>query len=298
MLSEKPKKISLKIKGYKKTHKAHKIPLFTTLFIFTIFLSFRVIFFPKSKKSKRIGIFSTKPSNITKDNILDFNKEISGFESFSQYYEDFILYVMLFDIKNGFYIDVGAYDPDKVSVTKAFYLRGWNGINIEPLPNQFKLFEKERPKDINLQMVIGNNEGNVTFYVDGQCSTVQKKYAKRNESINIKMDTMSNICKKYVPEGKEVDFCKIDVEGNERDVLLGYDFDNYKPKVFCVESTIPLSFKPNYQLWEEILIKNGFTFVYERGVNRYYVNKKFSDILNRANNIRDYFRKAHVRRYK
>ena len=55
---------------------------------------------------------------------------------------------------------------------------------------------------------------------------------------------MSNICKKYVPEGKEVDFCKIDVEGNERDVLLGYDFDNYKPKVFCVESTIPLSFKP------------------------------------------------------
>ena len=147
-------------------------------------------------------------------------------------------------------------------------------------------------------MVVGNNEGNVTFYTDGQCSTVQKKYAKNNDSINVIMDTMSNVCKKYVPKGKEVDFCKIDVEGNERDVLLGYDFDNYKPKVFCVESTIPLSFKPNYQLWEEILIKNGFTFVYERGVNRYYVNKKFSDILNRANNIRDYFRKAHVRRYK
>jgi len=298
MYIKRHKKNSLQIKRYKKRNIANRIFLFTTLFFFIIFLPFYFIFSRKSKRSNRIRKFSTNYSSIIQNKKLDYDKELYEFKSFSEYFEDFILYVLLLDIKNGFYIDIGAYDPNKVSVTKAFYLRGWNGINIEPLPNQFKLFEKERPKDINLQMVIGNNEGNVTFYVDGQCSTVQKKYAKRNESINIKMDTMSNICKKYVPEGKEVDFCKIDVEGNERDVLLGYDFDNYKPKVFCVESTIPLSFKPNYQLWEEILIKNGFTFVYERGVNRYYVNKKFSDILNRANNIRDYFRKAHVRRYK
>ena len=298
MYIKRHKKNSLKIKWYKKRNIANRIFLFTTLFFFIIFLPFYFIFSRKSKRSNRIRKFSTNYSSIIQNKKLDYDKELYEFKSFSEYFEDFILYVLLLDIKNGFYIDIGAYDPNKVSVTKAFYLRGWNGINIEPLPNQFKLFEKERPKDINLQMVIGNNEGNVTFYVDGQCSTVQKKYAKRNESINIKMNTMSNICKKYVPEGKEVDFCKIDVEGNERDVLLGYDFDNYKPKVFCVESTIPLSFKPNYQLWEEILIKNGFTFVYERGVNRYYVNKKFSDILNRANNIRDYFRKAHVRKYK
>ena len=298
MYIKRHKKNSSKTKRYKKRNIANRIFLFTTLFFFIIFLPFYFIFSRKSKRSNRIRKFSTNYSSIIQNKKLDYDKELYEFKSFSEYFEDFILYVLLLDIKNGFYIDIGAYDPNKVSVTKAFYLRGWNGINIEPLPNQFKLFEKERPKDINLQMVIGNNEGNVTFYVDGQCSTVQKKYAKRNESINIKMDTMSNICKKYVPEGKEVDFCKIDVEGNERDVLLGYDFDNYKPKVFCVESTIPLSFKPNYQLWEKILIKNGFTFVYERGVNRYYVNKKFSDILNRANNIRDYFRKAHVRRYK
>ena len=54
----------------------------------------------------------------------------------------------------------------------------------------------------------------------------------------MKMNTMSNICKKYVPIGKKIDFCKIDVEGGERGVLLGYDFKRYKPKVFCVESTV------------------------------------------------------------
>ena len=113
----------------------------------------------------------------------------------------------------------------------------------------------------------------------------KKKYAKRKENINISMHKMSNICKQYVPKGKEVDFCKIDVEGNEREVLLGYDFTNYKPKVFCIESTVPLSPITTYQLWEEILINNGFTFVYSRGVNRYYVNNKYPDILERSKNI-------------
>ena len=35
---------------------------------------------------------------------------------------------------------------------------------------------------------------------------------------------MSSVCEKYVPKGKIIQFCKIDVEGGERDVLLGYDF--------------------------------------------------------------------------
>ena len=221
------------------------------------------------------------------------NKEIYKFKSFSEYYEDLILYLLLYNIKNGFYIDVGAFDPNSVSVTKAFYIRGWNGINIEPQENKIKLFEKERPNDINLQTVVGNNEGNVTLYINDQCSTIKKEFSKgANESINIKMDTMSNVCKKYVPKEKEIDFCKIDVEGNERDVLLGYDFDNYKPKVFCIESTIPMSFIPNHQLWEEILINNSYTFIYKEGVNRFYANNNFSLLFKRSKYINEYVKKV------
>ena len=32
----------------------------------------------------------------------------------------------------------------KISVTKAFYLRDWNGINFEPLPDKYKLLLKEK----------------------------------------------------------------------------------------------------------------------------------------------------------
>ena len=216
-------------------------------------------------------------------------KGLINFHSYSEYYEDIILYLLLFDIKKGFYIDVGAFDPIKVSVTKLFYLKGWNGINIEPQPGKIELFKKDRPNDINLQLAIGAKEGNVTFYVKDQCSTYVKKYSNHYENIiNIKMDTMSNICKRYVPKGTKIDFCKIDVEGGEKNVLLGYDFINYRPKVFCIESTIPLTTKPNYILWEDILIKNNYTFIYSKGVNRYYVDNLIPGFSERKKYIKKY----------
>ena len=38
-----------------------------------------------------------------------------------------ILFTIFYDIKNGFYIDIGANDPNSYSDTKAFYLRGGMG---------------------------------------------------------------------------------------------------------------------------------------------------------------------------
>ena len=222
---------------------------------------------------------------------------LSDFYSYSQYQEDLILYILLYDIENGFYIDVGAFDPIKVSVTKAFYLRGWTGINIEPQPDKKDLFDKDRPKDINLQLAISEKKGNIEFYINDQCSTYIKQYSRNAKTIiNVSMDTMSNICKKYVPKGRNVDFCKIDVEGGEKNVLLGYDFINYRPKVFCIESTVPLSYIPTYELWENILIQNNYMFVYKRSVNRFYVDKNFPELIERSKNISEYLSK--IRKYR
>ena len=108
----------------------------------------------------------------------NLKKGLINFHSYSEYFEDLILYLLLFDIKKGFYIDVGAYDPIKVSVTKSFYLKGWRGINIEPQPGKIELFQKDRPDDINLQLAVGERKGKVTFYIDDQCSSVEEKYSK------------------------------------------------------------------------------------------------------------------------
>ena len=104
------------------------------------------------------------------------------------------------------------------------------------------------------------------------------------------MDTMNNICKSYVPEGTKIDFCKIDVEGGEKNVLLGYDFINYRPKVFCIESTIPRSQKLNYELWEYILINNDYSYIYSQGVNRFYVDNLIPGLMKRRIYIKKYLK--------
>ena len=117
------------IKRINKKIKDNKMILIATLLIIDIYFYY-------------LNNFKTCPFVFFQE--YKFYKELYKFKSFSEYYEDLILYLMLYNIKEGFYIDIGAFDPTSVSVTKAFYLRGWNGINIEPQENKIKLYLKKK----------------------------------------------------------------------------------------------------------------------------------------------------------
>ena len=218
---------------------------------------------------------------------------LSNFECHSQTFEDFILYYLFYDIQKGFYIDVGANDPVKYSTTKFFYDKGWNGINIEPLPNKYNLLKLYRKRDINIQIGISNKEGNMALRIDGyngcQSSLFYDKNLTNLKIININITTMNNIYKKFVPIGKTIQFLKIDVEGAEKNVLLGIDFTKYRPRVLCIESQINKnSNTPAYKEWEEILIKNDYEFAYEYFVNRFYYDKRIKGLKERFDRI-DYY---------
>ena len=112
-------------------------------------------------------------------------------------------------------------------------------------------------------MGAGKEEGNFTFYEKGDLSTLKTDLKRMGSTeMTITVNTVSNICKKYVPKDKIIQFCKIDVEGGEEDALLGFDFQNYRPKVFCIEATKPCNRIPTHDQWEYILIKNNYSFVY------------------------------------
>ena len=77
------------------------------------------------------------------------------FVSYAQNFEDVLLWRALGGVTDGFYIDVGAAHPDIDSVTRAFYDRGWSGINIEPTPEYSLRLAAARPRDVNLRLVLG-----------------------------------------------------------------------------------------------------------------------------------------------
>ena len=69
------------------------------------------------------------------------------------------------DKKNGFYIDVGAHHPMRFSNTYLFYKKKWKGIYIDALPGSMKLFNKLRPRDINLELGVGQKEEELNYYM-------------------------------------------------------------------------------------------------------------------------------------
>ena len=77
------------------------------------------------------------------------------FVSYARNFEDVLLWRALRGVKNGFYVDVGAAHPDTNSVTRAFYDRGWSGINVEPTVELSLRLKAARPRDINVQIALG-----------------------------------------------------------------------------------------------------------------------------------------------
>ncbi len=86
-------------------------------------------------------------------------------KSYSQEGEDLILNRILSEKKGRFYIDVGAHHPMRFSNTFFFYKRGWRGINIEARPGSKKLFDKVRPRDINVEVPISSEDKILKYYM-------------------------------------------------------------------------------------------------------------------------------------
>ena len=76
----------------------------------------------------------------------------------------------------------------------------------------------------------------------------------------------------------------------KKNVLLGYDFENYRPEVFCIESIKPGTNIPCYDLWEEILLKNNYSFAFEYSINRYYIDNRIEGLRERFYQIKKYIK--------
>jgi FkbM family methyltransferase len=149
------------------------------------------------------------------------------------------------DKREGFYVDIGAYHPVHFSNTYFFYMNGWRGINIEARPGSARLFDKVRPKDINLEMGVSRKHGELTYYFIGEDSTMNSFSREFLEHIGmleqvrrevpVPVFPLSEILAKHLPEGQAIDFMNVDVEGHDREVLESNDWDRFRPKFIVVE---------------------------------------------------------------
>jgi len=205
--------------------------------------------------------------------------------SYAQNFEDVVLERVFHATPAGRYIDIGAYDPEIDSVTKHFYDRGWAGVNVEPISSFHHKFVEQRPRDLNLNVAVGSRVGEVEFHEWGDTGlstytevfdpTVLVEMGIERTTKVVSLTTLAEIARQA--GWVEVDFLKIDVEGAERDVLLGGDWRNFRPRVILLEAIKPKlpgcdphSFEPTWPEWEGLLLENGYEYALFDGLNRFY----------------------------
>lgn len=200
--------------------------------------------------------------------------------SYAQNAEDVRLRRAFGDQPTGFYVDVGAYDPESCSLTKHFYDRGWRGINIEPCPPSFERIAAARTRDINLPVGASNERGSLIFHqfdserlgLNTFCAEVAEKHRLAGFPYSMRRIEVYRLAELLAEHGAPViDFLNIDVEGYERRVLDGAELERFRPRVLVIESTVPLSSAQSHQGWQELVLAAGYRFAALDGVNRFYV---------------------------
>lgn len=142
--------------------------------------------------------------------------------------------------KNGFYIEIGAYDGVSKNSTKILEAHGWNGVCVEAHPERFKKLEQNR----NCRCVncaIWCKTGTVDFAImpekkrgwDGIVKTLPpraKEYLNESKIVEIKSLTWNDL---NLPT--HIDYLQIDVEGAELYILETIDFSKYTIDYICLE---------------------------------------------------------------
>lgn len=185
--------------------------------------------------------------------------------------------------ENGVFIEIGAHDGRSCSNTLFFEEnRNWKGICIEPGPEEFKKLTENR-KSININACVSDYDGQSEFtYIEGYSMMLSGLSENYNYSHQNRIDheVTSNggtVNKIQMPVHKlqtildnhqifEVDYCSIDTEGSEFNIIKSIDFDKTNIKVFSIENNYGNEDIKNYLetkgyilytkiQWDDIFIK-------------------------------------------
>jgi len=175
-----------------------------------------------------------------------------------------------FDKKEGLtFLDIGAHDG--VSISNTFFLekeRKWKGICVEAQPSEFQKLKSNRNCTC-VNVAVSDYNGETDFiYVEGYANMLSgisddynlshmqrirnevSTYGGAINTIKVPVRTLQSILDEH--NTHEIDFCSIDTEGSEFNIIKSIDFDKTEIKVFIIEN--------NYgeKNIEEFLVEKGY----------------------------------------
>jgi len=204
--------------------------------------------------------------------------------SYAQSGEDMILDTIFCNVKNGFYIDIGANNPWVQSNTYFFYRKGWRGINIDALPGMKISFDKHRPRDINVEAAIDNDEKELHYYMfkSSFYNTFSQNDAEKIKQHSpligmktIRTTSLSNILNQYNVEN--IDFLSCDVEGMDINVFKSNDWAKYRPKIIITEYFYNGIDKISQDAVYQYLAEQKYIYFCNSATNAFYIDTAYQN---------------------
>jgi FkbM family methyltransferase len=168
--------------------------------------------------------------------------------------DEYLEYNIFKGYKNGFFMDIGAHDG--ISINNTLYFEkynNWTGVNVEPIKTVYNNLVINRPKSININCAVCNNDGTAEFISNtGYTEMISclknvsdirniKRIEKENkitsstsETIIVETKKIETICDEY--NIKHINYLYIDVEGAEFDVIKSINFDKVFIDIICFEN--------------------------------------------------------------
>jgi FkbM family methyltransferase len=190
-------------------------------------------------------------------------------QSYSQFGEDILLWQHFRAKPDGFFVEIGANHPTKLSQTWLLEQQGWSGILIEPLASKCELLRSQRPRSKVIQAAMGAPEqrGRAKFIVAAEDDMLSR--LKVDEDIvvgsveDVEVRTLDDV---LTDSGHpKIDLLSIDVEGLELDVLRGFNIEQSQPGVILIEDHLQRLSVHRH------VVSRGYRLVKRTGCNNWYV---------------------------
>jgi FkbM family methyltransferase len=170
----------------------------------------------------------------------------------------------------GFYLDVGANEPQGGSQTWFLEMQGWQGILVEPLANLCERLRQARPRSRVFQVACGapGHPPELPFHIAEQpskSSLVKNLVEATTKYVQTEVVRMMTLDELLEEAGNpQLDFVSIDVEGTQMDVLRGFTLARHRPGLLMMEDHL------HHLRAHRYLTQQRYRLVKRTGLNNWY----------------------------
>lgn len=181
----------------------------------------------------------------------------------------------------GVFLDVGAFEPIRISNSYHFEKNGWDVFCFEANTDGIPLLQKHRKNvfnyaiydedkelvEFNIVTSNGWTAGFSAVELSQEIANIFHCEKKEIKKITVPQKTLNTILSQEIPSIPQIDILKIDVEGGELKVLNGIDLLKYKPKIILLENITNNMQIPDY------LEKYGYVLDKHISYNQFFIWK-------------------------